>query len=91
MLTRDQLFTLAALTLLATVFVGGVTWAVAAGDTYETPAERTPDSECESPSVNIEPDNDGTGIQAEQECSTPDDDSDETPTPDPYDGPGTRV
>jgi len=90
MLTRDQLFTLIAITLLATVFAGGVGWAIAAGDDYQTPAERTPESECESPSVSIEPEEDGTGIVAEQECSTPDDDSDETPAPVPYDGPGTR-
>ncbi len=90
-MTREQLFTVAALVLLATVFIGGVTWAIAAGDTYETPAERTPEPECENPGVAIEPDEDGTGIVAGRECNTSNDDSDETPAPVPYGEPGTRV
>jgi len=82
MLTREQLFTLAAVTLLATVFIGGVGWAIAAGDSYETPAERMPDNStqtdaCPDPSWEINASENESAVTADQVCSTPT----ATPTP----------
>jgi|AntDeeMinimDraft_4_1070355.scaffolds.fasta_scaffold00725_9 hypothetical protein len=99
MLTREQIAMMTAVTALLTVFVGGVGWAITAGDNYQTPADADAnDDTCEGSGVEVTPSDDGDGLRFDETCEEPeepveepDQDSEESPPPEKDNGAGVRV